>query len=208
MQSLNTTGGRIAIFLVIILIISGVIYFQFMNDEKAGEISLQEKGDVILKTNYGEIELKLFADKASVTVENFKKLVAEGFYDGIKFHRVIKGFMIQGGDPLTKDDANPSIWGTGGPGYSFEDEIYTGNANLTGTIAMANAGPNTNGSQFFINLVDNNFLDQKHTVFGKVIKGMEIVFQIENVETKDKGVRDVPVEPVIIESATLINQNN
>jgi len=196
MQNLNTTGGRIAIFLIAILIISGIIYFQFMNDEK---------GDVVLKTNYGEIELKLFTDKTPVTVENFKKLVAGGFYDGVKFHRVIKGFMIQGGDPLTKDDSNPLAWGTGGPGYTFVDEISSDNFNLTGTIAMANAGPNTNGSQFFINVVDNNFLDQKHTVFGKVVDGMDVVFKIENVVI---GERDVPVEPVVIESATLINQNN
>lgn len=164
-----------------------------------------EKGDVVLKTNYGEIELKLFTDKTPVTVENFKKLVAGGFYDGVKFHRVIKGFMIQGGDPLTKDDSNPLAWGTGGPGYTFVDEISSDNFNLTGTIAMANAGPNTNGSQFFINVVDNNFLDQKHTVFGKVVDGMDVVFKIENVVI---GERDVPVEPVVIESATLINQNN
>jgi len=207
MRYLNTTGGRIAIFLVIILIIIGVIYFQFMNDEKLGEGSLSEseQGDVVLKTNQGEIELKLFADKAPVTVENFKKLVAEGFYNGVKFHRVIKGFMIQGGDPLTKDDSNSTAWGTGGPGYSFADEIYQGNSNLTGTIAMANAGPDTNGSQFFINVVDNNFLDQKHTVFGKVIRGMDIVSKIENTAV---GQSDVPIKPVIIESAILINQNN
>jgi len=207
MRYLNTTGGRIAIFLVIILIIIGVIYFQFMNDEKLeeGSLSESEQGDVVLKTNQGEIELKLFADKAPVTVENFKKLVAEGFYNGVKFHRVIKGFMIQGGDPLTKDDSNSTAWGTGGPGYSFADEIYQGNSNLTGTIAMANAGPDTNGSQFFINVVDNNFLDQKHTVFGKVIRGMDIVSKIENTAV---GQSDVPIKPVIIESAILINQNN
>jgi len=105
-----TTGSKITIFLVIILIISGVIYFQFMNNEKQGEgevVSQEVSGDIILKTNFGDIGIELFETDAPKTVENFKKLVGEGFYDGIKFHRVIKGFMVQGGDPLTKDDTNP-----------------------------------------------------------------------------------------------------
>ncbi len=198
-------SGKITIFLVIILIISGVIYFQFMNNEKQGEngvVSQEVSGDVILKTNFGDIGIELFEADAPKTVENFKKLVSEGFYNGVKFHRVIKGFMIQGGDPLTKDDTNPLAWGTGGPGYAFEDEIYNGNANVIGSIAMANAGPNTNGSQFFINVANNNFLDQKHTVFGKVVSGMEIVTQIENTPVGD---RDVPIDAVIIESAILNN---
>ena len=201
-----TIGSKITIFLVVILIISGVIYFQFMNDvkpdvDKSTPIT-SISGDIILKTNLGDVELELFSDKAPKTVENFKKLAEEGFYDGIKFHRVIKGFMIQGGDPLTKDDTNPLAWGTGGPGYAFEDEIYEGNSNAIGSIAMANAGPNTNGSQFFINVANNNFLDQKHTVFGKVVNGMDIVTQIEDVVI---GERDIPIEPVIIESVTLVN---
>jgi len=199
-----TTGGKITIFLVIILIISGVIYFQFMNDTKQGidEIIPAVSGNVVLKTNLGDIELELFGTEAPKTVENFKKLVGEGFYDGIKFHRVKKGFMIQGGDPLTKDDANPLAWGTGGPGYFFDDELYTGNSNVVGSIAMANSGPNTNGSQFFINVIDNGFLDQKHTVFGKVVNGMDIVSLIENTPV---GEKDLPIEAVIIESAILVD---
>lgn len=202
-----TISGKIGIVLVIILIISGVIYFQFMKDteQEISEVVPIASGDVVLKTNVGDITIELFEDQAPVTTGNFKKLVAEGFYDGVKFHRVIKGFMIQGGDPLTKDDANPMLWGTGGPGYSFDDELYVGNSNVTGTISMANAGPNTNGSQFFINTADNNSLDSKHVVFGKVVSGMDIVTQIENVTT---GARDVPVEPVIIEGAILVDQNN
>ena len=176
-----------------------------MNNEKQGEgevVSQEVSGDIILKTNFGDIGIELFETDAPKTVENFKKLVGEGFYDGIKFHRVIKGFMVQVGDPLTKDDTNPSVWGTGGPGYSFEDEIHANNSNMIGSIAMANSGPNTNGSQFFINVANNNFLDQKHTVFGKVVSGMEIVTQIENTPVGD---RDVPVNAVIIESAILNN---
>jgi peptidylprolyl isomerase len=133
-------------------------------------------------------------------VANFIKLAKEGFYDGTKFHRVIKDFMIQGGDPLTKDDAKAPMWGTGGPGYMFEDEITSANANVVGTISMANAGPNTNGSQFFINLKDNNFLDEKHTVFGRVMSGMDVVEKIGLTEV-DMG--DHPTTPVVIMRVTL-----
>lgn len=150
-----------------------------------------------MKTNFGDIELELFASDAPKTVENFIKLANEGFYDGVKFHRVIKGFMIQSGDPLSKDDSQKSIWGTGGPGYQFADEIHTNNRNVAGTIAMANSGPDTNGSQFFINTADNNFLDTKHTVFGKVIAGMDVIATIENSPTEGS---DRPVDDVVIES--------
>ncbi|MBI5400834.1 MAG: peptidylprolyl isomerase, partial [Candidatus Yonathbacteria bacterium] len=138
---------------------------------------------VVMTTNKGAITLELFGDKKPKTVENFVKLAKEGFYNGTRFHRVIKGFMIQGGDPLSKDVANQNRWGTGGPGYSFADELATENKNVIGAIAMANSGPNTNGSQFFINTANNNFLDTKHTVFGKVTAGMDVVAAIENTKT-------------------------
>lgn len=153
-----------------------------------------------IQTNHGEIILEFFSTDAPATVDNFIKLAKDGFYNGTKFHRVIKGFMIQGGDPLTKDNALKSQWGTGGPGYQFADEIHANNQNNTGTIAMANSGPNTNGSQFFINVADNNSLDTKHTVFGRVTSGMEVVQAIENVVTEGS---DRPVEDVIIESITI-----
>jgi peptidylprolyl isomerase len=153
----------------------------------------------IMETNKGTIEIE-FGTATPKTVENFTKLAKEGFYDGVKFHRVIKGFMIQGGDPLTKDDSQMAMWGTGGPGYKFADEITSTNKNDIGTISMANAGPNTNGSQFFINVNANNFLDGKHTVFGKVVKGMDVVTAIENTKT---GAGDRPVEPVVIKGITL-----
>ena len=152
-----------------------------------------------LHTNKGDITIKFLGSDAPNTVANFTKLASAGFYDGTKFHRVIKGFMIQGGDPLTKDDSLAARWGTGGPGYQFADEIHANNINAAGTIAMANAGPNTNGSQFFINVAANNFLDTKHTVFGKVTSGMDVVTQIENTPTAS----DRPVSAVIIESITL-----
>ncbi len=150
-----------------------------------------------LHTNKGDITIEFDADNAPNTAANFVKLAKTGFYDGIKFHRVIKGFMIQGGDPLTKDDSQMARWGTGGPGYTFEDEITPENRNDAGTISMANAGPDTNGSQFFINTANNNFLDTKHTVFGHVTEGMDVVRAIESTPT---GPNDRPTEPVVIES--------
>lgn len=153
-----------------------------------------------LHTNKGDITLELFTEQTPVTTANFIKLVESGFYDEVKFHRVIKDFMIQGGDPLSKDDSMVARWGTGGPGYAFKDEITAKNSNARGTISMANSGPNTNGSQFFINVADNNFLDPKHTVFGRIIAGMDVVEAIENTPT---GPSDRPVDPVIITSITL-----
>ena len=153
----------------------------------------------ILHTTLGDITIE-FSGATPNTVANFTKLAGEGFYNGTKFHRVIAGFMIQGGDPLTKDDTMAARWGTGGPGYQFADEIAAGNRNAPGTISMANAGPNTNGSQFFINVADNAFLDTKHTVFGKVIAGMEVVKAIETTPT---AAGDRPITPMVITSVEL-----
>jgi cyclophilin family peptidyl-prolyl cis-trans isomerase len=155
---------------------------------------------ITLHTNKGDITIEFMETDAPKTVANFVKLAREGFYDGTKFHRVIKNFMIQGGDPQTKDASLAERWGTGGPGYKFEDEIHANNKNNAGTIAMANAGPNTNGSQFFINTADNNFLDGKHTVFGRVVAGMDTVKAIEDCET---GGPDRPLEAMEISSVTV-----
>jgi peptidylprolyl isomerase len=154
---------------------------------------------ITVHTTKGDITIQVF-DTVPNTAANFTKLAQEGFYDGTKFHRVIKDFMIQGGDPLTKDEAQQARWGTGGPGYQFADEITPGNRNDRGTISMANAGPNTNGSQFFINVNNNNFLDGKHTVFGHITAGMDVVDAIQHVETTPQ---DRPVEPIVISSVTL-----
>lgn len=153
-----------------------------------------------LATSKGDIVIALSDALVPKTVENFAKLAKDGFYDGTKFHRVIAGFMIQGGDPLTKDDAQQARWGTGGPGYRFADEIHAQNRNARGTISMANAGPDTNGSQFFINTADNSFLDTKHTVFGTVESGMDVVDAIEHTPT---GAQDRPLDPVIVRTVTL-----
>ena len=152
-----------------------------------------------LHTTKGAIVIEL-NDQTPNTSANFAKLAQEGFYNGVKFHRVIKGFMIQCGDPLTKDDSQMAMWGTGGPGYSFADEITPENSNAEGTISMANSGPNTNGSQFFINCNDNNFLDTKHTVFGKVVEGMDVVTTIEMTPTTPG---DRPLEAIVVESVTI-----
>lgn len=172
-------------------------------DKKNNNEEKTSMDTVILKTNFGAIELELFRDMAPNTVENFLKLVTSGFYDGTRFHRVIKGFMIQGGDPLSKDIAMQDRWGTGGPGYKFADEIHAENRNIIGTISMANAGLNTNGSQFFINTANNNFLDTKHTVFGKVVAGMDVVTAIENVKTIQPGQLDRPAKEVVIEKVEI-----
>ena len=146
-----------------------------------------------LHTNHGPISVELFDEDAPKTVENFRKLADDGYYDGLTFHRVIPDFMIQGGCPEGT--------GTGGPGYTFEDE-FNDNKIVRGALAMANAGPNTNGSQFFIVTTEAApWLDGKHTVFGRVESGMEAVDSIEKVET---GARDMPVEPVVMERVELV----
>ncbi len=149
---------------------------------------------VTLKTSMGDIVLQLFPDKAPKTVDNFISLAKKGFYDGTKFHRVIRDFMIQGGDPISKTD-NTSRYGTGGPGYSFADEINDVKL-VQGTLAMANSGPDTNGSQFFIVTAKATpWLDGHHTAFGKVISGMDVVLAIGKVKT---GENDLPVTPVVV----------
>ena len=147
---------------------------------------------VVLHTNLGDIVIKLRKDMP-VTAGNFEKLVREGFYDGVIFHRIIPDFMLQGGDPTGT--------GTGGPGYKIKDEFTGYNRNDRGTIAMANAGPNTGGSQFFINLVYNRHLDTKHPVFGTVIEGMDAVDKIAGVET---GAGARPVKEVKIIKAEVV----
>jgi len=151
-------------------------------------------------TTKGSFTITLTDTQTPNTVANFAKLAESGFYTNVKFHRVIPGFMIQGGDPLTKDDSLKRMWGTGGPGYSFADEITPANHNGVGTISMANAGPNTNGSQFFINCAENSFLDGKHTVFGIVTEGMDVVRAIEATPV---DASDRPIEAVVITAITL-----
>jgi cyclophilin family peptidyl-prolyl cis-trans isomerase len=145
----------------------------------------------VMHTNQGDITLELFDEEAPKTVENFKKLAGDNFYDGVIFHRVIKDFMIQGGDPTGT--------GRGGPGYTFEDE-FNEHKVVRGALAMANAGPNTNGSQFFIVTTDAApWLDGKHTVFGHVVDGMDVV---DKIEASDTDGNDKPREEARIESVS------
>jgi cyclophilin family peptidyl-prolyl cis-trans isomerase len=145
-----------------------------------------------MTTSEGPITIELFDEDAPKTVANFKKLAADGFYDGLIFHRVIKDFMVQGGCPEGT--------GTGGPGYKFEDE-FNDHKIVRGALAMANAGPNTNGSQFFlVTTPAASWLDGKHTVFGQITEGMDVVDKIEGKPTDG---RDKPTEDVRIESLTI-----
>jgi cyclophilin family peptidyl-prolyl cis-trans isomerase len=152
--------------------------------------------NVTLHTNQGDIELKLFGDEAPKTVENFTTHAKNGYYDGIIFHRVIKGFMIQGGDPSGTGMGGESIWGG-----SFEDEFSPNlKFDKPGILAMANAGPGTNGSQFFITTALTPWLTGAHTIFGEVTEGMDVVTAIEESQT---GAMDKPVEDIVIESITV-----
>lgn len=163
--------------------------------ESTNEQNLEEQMNtkILLETTMGNITIEMHDTTMPVTAGNFKKLVGQGFYNGIIFHRVIPDFMIQGGDPTGT--------GMGGPGYEIQDEFSKSNKNDRGTISMANAGPNTGGSQFFINTKNNNFLDAKHPVFGKVISGMEVVDAISKVKT---GANDKPAKDVVITKASTI----
>ena len=161
------------ILIASILIVIAIVAFNIMGNKKVNKYT-----NVSLETTQGTIVLELYTGQMPITAGNFVKLVNENFYDGVIFHRVINGFMIQGGDP--------TVTGAGGPGYKIKDE-FTGSdldKNNRGTLSMANTGQkDTGGSQFFINLADNNFLDGKHPVFGRVVEGMDVVDSIAQVET-------------------------
>lgn len=169
--------SKTVIFIIIIILLAGILITMKDNNKK-----------VKLETNYGNIVIELYDDMPTTT-GNFEKLVSEGFYDGVIFHRIIEGFMIQGGDPQGN--------GMGGPGYKIKDEFThkEGNKNNRGTISMANAGPNTGGSQFFINLVNNNFLDAKHPAYGEVIEGIDVIDKIAKIQTdsNDKPLKEVKI---------------
>jgi peptidylprolyl isomerase len=184
-------------YLIIGILIIAAIFLVYKNtmEENTQDNTITEDKQVKLTTSKGEIIIELYSKDMPITAGNFEKLVGEEFYDGTIFHRVIDEFMIQGGDPQGT--------GMGGPGYEIKDEFTQTSLdqNMRGTISMANAGPNTGGSQFFINLVDNNFLDGKHPVFGKVTEGIDIVDAIAKVE---KNAQDKPLEEIRIIKAEII----
>jgi len=155
----------------------------------------------VIKTSEGEMVLELWPDVAPGHVENFKKLAQKGFYDGTCFHRVIKGFMIQGGDPLTKDEANKSRWGTGDPGYKIKAE-FNDKPHVRGVLSMARSNdPNSAGSQFFICHGDPRFLDRQYTAFGKLIEGDDV---LEKIGTTPTQPGDRPVKRMSVESIKIV----
>ena len=163
-----------------------------MNDKDKGAKKMANP-IAVFETNHGTFEIELFEDKAPITVKNFIDLAEKGFYNGLIFHRVIDGFMIQGGDP--------NGTGTGGPGYTIPDEFHKDlKHDSEGVLSMANAGPNTGGSQFFITLAATPWLDGHHSVFGKVVKGMDVVREIGKVDT---DFQDKPLAKVVMEKVTV-----
>ncbi len=171
----------------------------------AGESSAGAKEVAVIKTSKGEMILEFWSDVAPKTVENFKKLAKEGFYNGTAFHRIIKGFMIQGGDPLTKDVANEARFGTGDPGYKIKAE-FNAKKHERGVISMARSmDPDSAGSQFFICLDAAPFLDGKYTTFGKLMKGEEVLMKIGDTPTvsNGRGESSKPSERVVVESVTI-----
>ena len=193
MEEIKIKKSTVKVISGIFLIV--LIGLYFMNNQETNNGNVKVK----LETNQGEIIIELYSDMP-ITAGNFEKLVREGFYDGVIFHRIILDFMIQGGDPTGT--------GTGGPGYSIDDEFVPGRSNVKGTLSMANSGPNSGGSQFFINLKDNTFLDfdkeplsSKHPVFGEVVEGMDIVDKIGLMAVDGN---DKPLEEVKIIKANLV----
>jgi len=185
----------VVIFIIAVLVVGFTLFVMKMVDNIVpGNVKVK------LETNHGDIVIELYGDMP-VTAGNFKNLVEKGTYDGVIFHRVIPNFMIQGGDPTGTGMGDPSI-------PKIDDEFVAGHSNVRGTLSMANAGPNTGSSQFFINLVDNSFLDfdkepvqSKHPVFGEVVGGMNVVDEIAGVAT---GAGDKPVEEIVIIKARVV----
>ena len=182
-----------------LLLGAGSAFSQETKKEEKKPVNANEVA--VLKTSEGEIVLEFWPDVAPLHVENFKTLAKKGFYDGTCFHRVIKGFMIQGGDPNTKDDAKKGSWGTGGPGHQVKAE-FNDKAHTRGVLSMARSSdPNSAGSQFFICHGDPRFLDKQYTAFGKLIKGDDV---LEKIATTPVGARDVPAKRMNVESIKIV----
>jgi len=173
----------------------------FSQDKKDEKKPVNTNELAVLKTSEGEMVLEFWPDVAPKHVENFKTLAKKGFYDGTCFHRVIKGFMIQGGDPLTKDESKQSVWGTGGPGHNVNAE-FNDKPHVRGVLSMARSqDPNSAGSQFFICHGDPRFLDKQYTAFGKLIKGDDV---LEKIATTPTQPGDRPVKRMNVESIKIV----
>jgi len=195
----------VAVAIFAVMVIAASAYFIFnQNGNSEGETLNRVNGNsegetlnrvAVIETNLGTMEIELFNDKAPRTVSNFVDLIEKGFYDGVIFHRIISGFMIQGGDPTGT--------GRGGPGYTIDDEFHPDlKHDSKGILSMANAGPNTGGSQFFITLAPTPHLDNRHAVFGKLISGEDVLDKIGAVET---GPNDKPINEVKMIKVTIID---
>jgi len=183
------------LILVLLIFVIGCAQEVIIVDKNIPKDNLEENEmtTAVFETNKGTFEIELYTDKAPITTKNFIDLSEKGFYDGLIFHRIIDGFMIQGGDPEGR--------GTGGPGYSIEDEFHPDlKHDSAGILSMANAGPNTGGSQFFITLDTTPWLDGKHAVFGKVSSGMDVVKAIGKVQV---GAGDKPAEDIVVKKITI-----
>jgi len=188
--------GILAVIAIVIVVVVTALYTGSNTDGDQGNNTPSGNRIAVFNTTKGIIRIELYEDKAPITTGNFINLTNEGFYDGLIFHRVISGFMIQSGCPYGT--------GTGGPGYSIPDEFHEDlKHDSAGILSMANSGPNTGGSQFFITVAETPWLDGKHSVFGKVIDGMDVVYTISEVETDGN---DKPLEDVTINSITIENQ--
>jgi len=193
----RVAGGVIGGTIVAIMMALAWVWGGLMVGPGTAQAESKKESDTapraIIKTKFGEMEIKFFPDRAPKHVENFLKLAKKGFYDGTIFHRVIPGFMIQGGDPNTKDANKKDVYGQGGPGYSVDAE-FNETPHKRGIVSMARAqDPNSAGSQFYIVVEDSFFLDRKYTVFGEVVKGMGVADKIVN---QPREMRDNPVERI------------
>lgn len=198
---------QVSLIIIGLIIVFCIIYYfgnkSITNGEAMVNASIKNSNEnfsgAIISTNHGDIEIEFMPDKAPNTINNFINLTQKNFFDGTKFHRVIKDFMIQGGDPNSKSD-DKATYGHGGPGYKFNDEIND-TPMVQGIVAMANSGPNTNGSQFFIITAPSTpWLQGGYTAFAKVVSGMDVALEISNVST---GQNDIPNDPVIIKKVNL-----
>ena len=190
---------------ILINLLAAVIAVASVNAEEQKPMN-SAKEVAVIKTSEGEMVAEFWPEVAPNTVENFKKLARSGFYDGTAFHRIVKGFMIQGGDPLTKDPAKESRYGTGDPGYKIKAE-FNDRSHERGVLSMARSSdPDSAGSQFFICLANVSRLDHQYTTFGKIIKGDDVLGKIGDTEvtTSDSGERSKPIKRVTVESIKVV----
>lgn len=200
---MDSKKTKLILAILAFLILAGLFVFSGFGRSKGSDGNTAWKAETfsgaVLMTNFGEIEMRFAAGTAPKAVNNFIKLSEKSFYDGTLFHRVTKDF-IQGGDPLTKE-SDQSVYGTGGPGYKFKDEVSAEDKIVRGIVAMANSGPDTNGSQFFIvTIKEASWLNGKHTIFAKVTRGMDVVDKISLLQTSKNN---LPIKSVVLERVVL-----